>query len=750
MTEQITKSNLAKLLATENISVEYRKTDTASFDVVNRRLVLPVWNDMTPEMTDLLIGHEVGHALDTPQEYVTAQEGKRGFQTFLNVVEDARIERLIKDRYPGLRRSFSMGYREFVNRDFFKLNNQDVNKLLLIDRINLHFKIGAMYGIKFNAEEQAFVDMVDKTMTFQDVIDVSNKLYEYCKQELEDKRQQAKEEFQKRVDAGEFDDEEFDDEYGESEFGDYDDVDPNSMGSGDPFNDEYDEDAQQENYGGSKQANSNDDESSENGTGSPREGYGNNGSVPEYRDPQELKNYDEIKSVTDQNFEQSLRGSTEQKQIANGKMPSSVNAKELLVHYSEILGKFFDEDFYTEENPYARYNTTMLSEFESKNKNAIAYLVKEFEMKKKAAELARVTIASTGVLDTNKLHTYKFNDDIFRKVGVLPQGKNHGIVMFLDWSGSMTDNMSGTIEQLITLTTFCRKVNVPFEVYAFSDQYHKGMKQGEVFGVRAGELNIDRGFYLLNLFSSTMRNQQYRKMANDLLNFGDCYTINDRRFRTYKYRYVREEMGLGGTPLNSTIIAASKIVNDFRKKNRSEIVDVIFLTDGEDSSRIWTYSPDTWSRGSVPIGESDNRTVSYLDDAETAKSYRVGKQGITPTLLKILKDRTGCNLIGFYILQSKMHHFRSAAHRLGIADVEGSFSKFKKEKHLSIDGYGYDKYFLIPGGNDLSTEDDSLDDMLGENNTAVTTRKLKSAFLAVNKSRLTNRILLSKVVEEIA
>ena len=69
MNTQNTKSNLAKLLATENINVEYRKTQTASFNVESRTLTLPVWNDMTTEMTDLLIGHEVGHALDTPKEY---------------------------------------------------------------------------------------------------------------------------------------------------------------------------------------------------------------------------------------------------------------------------------------------------------------------------------------------------------------------------------------------------------------------------------------------------------------------------------------------------------------------------------------------------------------------------------------------------------------------------------------------------------------------------------------------------------
>jgi hypothetical protein len=332
---------------------------------------------------------------------------------------------------------------------------------------------------------------------------------------------------------------------------------------------------------------------------------------------------------------------------------------------------------------------------------------------------------------------------------VLPQGKNHGVVMFIDWSGSMADNIQGTIEQLITMTSFCRKVNIPFEVYAFSTQYAK-KEVNTTFEHKTGELRVENDFYLLNLFSSTMRTQQYRRMANDLLNYGDCHKNVAGYYRSNKRQYINDEFALGGTPLNATIIAASKIVNDFRKKTRSEIVDVIFLTDGEDASAMWTHSPDAYGRGSVRIGESDGRTISYLDDAETAKSYRIDKKGITPTLLKVLKDRTRCNLIGFYIMETRMSYFRSAAHRFGIKDADGSYAKFKKEKHYALGDYGYDKYFLIPGGDALSTEDDSLEDVLGENNTNVTTRRLKSAFLAVNKSRLTNRILLAKVIEEIA
>jgi hypothetical protein len=95
---QTSKSILAKLLASENITVSHQNVKTAYFDLKNRTMVLPVWKDMDGDLYDLLTGHEVGHALNTPQQgwhnEVAATEKK--FKDFLNVIEDARIEKLVK------------------------------------------------------------------------------------------------------------------------------------------------------------------------------------------------------------------------------------------------------------------------------------------------------------------------------------------------------------------------------------------------------------------------------------------------------------------------------------------------------------------------------------------------------------------------------------------------------------------------------------------------------------------------------
>ena len=134
------KSQLAKLLATEDIIVENKNVETAQFDVHNRVLTLPRWSFASNVVYDLLVGHEVGHALFTPDEewYETCDVP----QSIVNVVEDARIAKLMKTTYPGMSKTFYNGYGELNDEDFFELEDVDINNLNLADRINLYFKLG--------------------------------------------------------------------------------------------------------------------------------------------------------------------------------------------------------------------------------------------------------------------------------------------------------------------------------------------------------------------------------------------------------------------------------------------------------------------------------------------------------------------------------------------------------------------------------------------------------------------------------
>ena len=184
------KSYLAKLLATENISVEHKKVKTAYFDVKSRLLVLPIWKDMNEDITDLLIAHEVGHALFTPQSGWEESIIKRKIpKSFLNVIEDARIEKLIKRKYPGLSQSFIRGYRDLINNNFFGTKDKDLDNMLLIDRLNIHFKSSHVESpLKFtDSYESDVVSRMEKLETFEDVIELADELSKYCKEEQEQK-----------------------------------------------------------------------------------------------------------------------------------------------------------------------------------------------------------------------------------------------------------------------------------------------------------------------------------------------------------------------------------------------------------------------------------------------------------------------------------------------------------------------------------------------------------------------------------
>ena len=182
------KSQLAKLLATEDLVVEHKKVETASFNVVSRVLTLPMWDNTTEDVVDMLVSHEVGHALYTPNdEWYKEHEIN---PNLVNVVEDARIEKLMKRRYEGIAKTFYKGYTELHKEDFFSVKKKDISKLSLADRINLFFKIGSHYKISFTDFEQTLVDRVASCETFQDVLEVSKDIYEYCMEEIEKRKQE--------------------------------------------------------------------------------------------------------------------------------------------------------------------------------------------------------------------------------------------------------------------------------------------------------------------------------------------------------------------------------------------------------------------------------------------------------------------------------------------------------------------------------------------------------------------------------
>ena len=60
------KGNLAKLLATENLLIESIRMSKQHHLMLSRVLTLPQWKIDSEHVYDMLVAHEVGHALHTP------------------------------------------------------------------------------------------------------------------------------------------------------------------------------------------------------------------------------------------------------------------------------------------------------------------------------------------------------------------------------------------------------------------------------------------------------------------------------------------------------------------------------------------------------------------------------------------------------------------------------------------------------------------------------------------------------------
>ena len=190
------KGQLAKLLATEDLIIENRKVDTAMFDVERRVLTLPMWEKASASVYDLLVGHEVGHALYTP-----AQNWKLDHpdlpMSYVNILEDVRIEKLMKRKYAGIVKTFFNGYKDLSDQDFFELEENDVEEMGLPDRLNLNAKIGNFIDVPFSDDEQYFKNKAIKTETFEEVLALSVELHDFMKKKIEDSMASDNGEFDK-------------------------------------------------------------------------------------------------------------------------------------------------------------------------------------------------------------------------------------------------------------------------------------------------------------------------------------------------------------------------------------------------------------------------------------------------------------------------------------------------------------------------------------------------------------------------
>ena len=179
------KSQLAKLLATENITVQQNNVKTASFDVVNRILTLPIFKTDSKDVTDMLVAHECAHALFTPTNGWKRIADDDELRAYVNVLEDCRIDAKVQKKYPGVITNYLNGFEILNRQNFFGLKDKDYDKdLMLIDRINLFYKSSKRLPFVFSPNNKQWLGKIDKLKTFDDVVSLAKELLNWQKKEV--------------------------------------------------------------------------------------------------------------------------------------------------------------------------------------------------------------------------------------------------------------------------------------------------------------------------------------------------------------------------------------------------------------------------------------------------------------------------------------------------------------------------------------------------------------------------------------
>jgi hypothetical protein len=794
MTEKllIQKDNLAKLLAKENLTIVHRKVPTAYFDLKNRILCCPILKeDISPELYDLFMGHEVSHALNTPYEGVhSAVTKNKTLKGYLNVVEDVRIERMIKETYPGLRKSFFKAYNELMDIDFFGVNTRNIQETSLIDKINLITKCGQRVNIKLTDEEQKFLDWAMSCQTWEEVEECATAIYEWSK-ENETRTEDDEKLVPQMFDIG--DDEESDEEEENQNDEDFED-------GSDSYDDDYmdsEEDSDEDNLPDVEDTEDSGEEETDKESEDERKDTGRKGGLG-----YDAENYDSEDGARESITEHNAHNNEEQFISDSNVIMTHINLKEkmkskamtdIVYPYKRVRqdwknffegkdksGETLDNDEFRDLETEKTKKMAEVSgrKLVDKNKKVVMHMAKEFEMKQAALAQAHAFTGKTGKLDMNRLAKYQIVDDVFKRMTYLPDGKNHGVQVLLDWSGSICGEVMDLLEQSLILAMFCKKVEIPFRVYLFSDQIMHNSR----YGWDRDESNIR----LVEIFSNEMKSKEYLDAITILGGlYNEHYTSDIGSYHQRGFEKKAEAFnewfegadyidpqgyywntrynhpagyGLGGTPLDQCLVGMRNLIPEFNSSYGIEKSILTIITDGY-SHRADCLYPDKEEEKQIAeqIGDGDRwmtQKKRKIVDPYSGKVYdyetdRYGRGDFerTQNILEWLKSETGVITTGYFVCGRKqdfMNLMSTIGQDMDYSDNSAWLQTRKTGTVWETKGYG--KLFTTGSTTLVVSGEDELDEEL----IGAKKGKLTTAFKKNQKSKSTSRFLTNEFIKEIA
>lgn len=712
----VSTSMFARALATENIFVSFDDgAKTATFNLESRVLTLPNWK-VSDILRDMLVAHEVAHALFTPPEVhmkaIADAEArklhKRGYQACLNVIEDARIERLIKERFPGCRRDFYAGYKEILALDIFKINGADLAEVSIVDKINLYFKFGTfgLLNVPISAGEQRIIDRVQVAKTYDDVVAIANDLYEMFEDECKKKNKKM------TGDGGE-------------------------GGAADKLGQDLGE------------------------------------------------------AMSDKSGDGRGKTKTQTPPFPSYAIPKA-NSGKAIISYRKILAEADHRiaEFQRDTDNYAEYQNIVplidssYEKFRSETSGMVRELVMQFERRKAAEEVRNERQKPSGNINPDRLHQFRTHDDIFLRNLIKHEGKKHGMVMLIDWSGSMAEGLDGVVRQVLLLTWFCRKIKVPYEVYLYTDAgfLHADPSNGEqkqfqelasLFSpVKAANTFDFAPVHLRQVFTNTMTDEEHDRVAKML--WAKAMTCDrdafvnapDLRNASYTLSYsLPQVFNMNSTPTIEALMVMHDYLPKFREASNVDIVNFMFVTDGEPNG-LGKHGPCAYETVAgmriqhLPTGRTltvkSTPHDQYLGSLNLHLQYfmaeEIQKLGVTTIGFSIggmsgigqhYLNRLVRPLTNFYARkdgESNLDFMR----RIDAADKK--FNDFyKKENFITASGdlvRGFHEYYVMRPVKP-NTEDANIEK-------GATLTKIRNQFVKALTGRKCSRVFLSRFVDILA
>jgi len=303
------------------------------------------------------------------------------------------------------------------------------------------------------------------------------------------------------------------------------------------------------------------------------------------------------------------------------------------------------------------------------------------------------------------------------------------MIFLLDWSGSMQKHLLPTVEQLINLVLFVRKINIPFSVYKFVNNHENDDPKNLPFEQSNQTVEGDQTTKLVHLYSHKQSKSDFFAVSKYLHRMAKYWNGHYGRYYDSDDSYMTspcKEYYLCSTPLNESLIAMDSIIPKFRQDYKSDKVALVTLTDGGANSMRGNYSGDLW----VKLGKNHVQCNSW------------GRIGMTQKLLKYLKKKHNIKTVGFYLV-SKFRDLRFTMY-LPYDKQALAQKMFTKDKCIADTKNGYDVYFYVKA--DTNVKNTTFD------NTTDSTdkRTLKKMFMSGMKGRIVSRILLQKFIKEVA